>query len=205
MEKTDELSLWRINVKAQKGRTEAESIQEQAAPISQKTSNVGTGSDEDGNLDWRHSMGGPRAWTGLGLDFVPIKEPLKSLSRAITWPLTCSREVILVVPCSRSLQNRKPKAGDNLKDTGIQRAGSNEGRVLEAAGIRENTDRSDGAWEVSRCQRRVQEDSEWQGGQGGCKANSKFLLFQRQEGGEENQRHMIEKWTTFTILVFLLR
>ena len=121
---------------------------------------MGAGSDEDGNLDQHHSTGGPRASTGFGLDFVRIKEPLKSLRRAIPWPLMCSREVILVGPCSRSLQNSKPKAGDNLKDTGIQRAGSNEGHVSGAEGIRENTDRSDGAWEVSRCQRRVQEDAE---------------------------------------------
>ena len=116
MEKTEgELSLWRTNGQVRKGRTEAERTQE-PAPRSVRWAAWGQEvSDEDGNLDWRHVTGGQRAFTGFGLDFVSMKDPLKSLSWAMSWPLMCySRKGILVAAYSHNLQNRKLKAGDDL-------------------------------------------------------------------------------------------
>ena len=54
---------------------------------------------------------------------------------------------------------------------------------------------------VSTWKRRVQEGSERQGGH----INSKFLLFQRQRGSKETQRHSREKSMTRTVLTFLIR
>ena len=99
----------------QKGRTEVEHTQEPAAKSARWVVWGQEVSDKDGNLDWRHVTGEQRAFTGFGLDFVSMKDPLKSLSQAMSWPSMCySRKVILIAAYRHNLQNRKLKAGDDL-------------------------------------------------------------------------------------------
>ena len=101
-----------MNVQVHKGRREAECTQE-PVPKSARWAAWGQEvSDKDGNLDWCHITGGQRAFTGLGLDFVWIKDPVNCLSQAMSWPsMCCSRKVILGAAYSHNLKTGSWRQG----------------------------------------------------------------------------------------------